>query len=133
MLLFIALIVCALAANPASIVKLTGVVPGAACLDGSDPAYYFAPGSSTGADKWFIYHEGGGWCTTLADCYARSKTRLGSSKDYANTMDLGDGYFSNKININPVMHNWNKVCLNFPLFFPLFSLSYSSTGLYPIL
>jgi len=96
------------APNPATRTLVTGI-PGAACLDGSPPAYYFAPGSGSGADKWLIFHQGGGWCTSLADCYGRSLGKLGSSKTYPPTEDLGGGYFSKDATVNPVMYNWNKV------------------------
>uniref|UniRef100_A0A6B2L7Z4 Pectin acetylesterase n=1 Tax=Arcella intermedia TaxID=1963864 RepID=A0A6B2L7Z4_9EUKA len=84
---------------------------GAACIDGTPPAYYIVPGTGSGADKWFIFHQGGGWCTSLADCYARSKTALGSSSGYPQTLDLADegGYFSDDPTANPAFYNWNKV------------------------
>ena len=49
------------------------------CLDGSSPAYYFYPGNGTGANKWYVHHEGGGWCESLDDCKDRAGTDLGSS------------------------------------------------------
>ena len=30
----------------------------AACLDGTAPLYYHQPGSGSGANKWYIHHEG---------------------------------------------------------------------------
>jgi len=82
---------------------------GAACLDGSPPAYYFHQGSGSGANKWFLHHQGGGCCGSLQDCYARSLTGLGSSKSYGKTADLGGGYFSTDPKVNPLMYNWNMV------------------------
>ena len=35
---------------------------GAVCLDGSTAGYYFAPGSGSGSRKFYIDHQGGGWC-----------------------------------------------------------------------
>jgi len=99
------------AANPATLKLLPSTVAGAACLDGSPPGYYFAPGQGTGVNKWFIYHQGGGWCSSLENCYERSQGNLGSSKKWPASQDLGDGYFSPSHKINPVMFNWNKVYL----------------------
>eukprot|EP01048_Picozoa_sp_COSAG05_P027607 COSAG05_NODE_8136_length_733_cov_1.082019_1_plen_164_part_01 len=36
---------------------------GAVCLDGSAPAYYWRPGSGSGAKSWVLFLEGGGWCS----------------------------------------------------------------------
>jgi len=82
---------------------------GALCLDGTPSAYYFHPGTGSGANKWLLFHEGGGWCTSLNDCYGRSNTALGSSKGYAQTMNLGGDYFSSNMEQNPLMYNWNMV------------------------
>jgi len=80
---------------------------GAACLDGTPPAYYFRAGSGSGANKWFIYHQGGGWCNSLTDCLGRSKTALGSSSSYPPTANYDTGYFSTAQLTNPLMYNWN--------------------------
>jgi len=82
---------------------------GAVCLDGTPSAYYFLPGTGTGARKWYIHHEGGGWCSSFGDCYGRSLGALGSSKDYASTLNFGGGYFSDDPKVNPQMYNWNIV------------------------
>jgi len=82
---------------------------GSVCLDGSPAAYYFSQGSGDGATKWFLHHQGGGYCTSLADCYSRSQGSLGSSKNYPPTTDLGGGYFSRDQRTNPLMYNWNLV------------------------
>jgi hypothetical protein len=82
---------------------------GAACLDGSAPAYYYRPGTGTGVNKWLLFHEGGGWCTSLNDCLGRSKTTLGSSKTYPATANENSGYFSTSATVNPLMYNWNVV------------------------
>jgi len=59
-----------------------------ACLDGSPYGFYFSP-SKTNSTKWTISIEGGGWCYNEADCYARSKTHLGSSAEWAPTAGCG--------------------------------------------
>lgn len=86
---------------------------GAVCLDGTAPAYYFRPGVDSGINKWYLHHEGGGWCESLADCYGRSLTDLGSSSKYPKTLDLGGGYFSTDPNQNPQMYNWNAVYMKY--------------------
>mmetsp|Transcript_25911 Transcript_25911/g.28815 ORF Transcript_25911/g.28815 Transcript_25911/m.28815 type:complete len:381 (+) Transcript_25911:19-1161(+) len=86
---------------------------GAICIDGTPGAYYFRPGSGSGANKWYIHHEGGGWCESSDNCYGRSLGRLGSSKSYTPTMALNGGYFSNEDTVNPMMYNWNMVYLKY--------------------
>jgi len=94
----------------ATLVLLTdAVTDGAVCLDGSPSAYYFLPGTGTGANKWLLFHQGGGWCTSISDCYSRSQGNLGSSKAYPKTTNLGGGYFSRDPAVNPYMYNWNMV------------------------
>ena len=54
--------------------------PLARCLDGSRARYYLRPASSkVSSSKWYVHQEGGGFCTSLEDCVARSKTSLGST------------------------------------------------------
>ncbi|MQM12608.1 hypothetical protein Taro_045526, partial [Colocasia esculenta] len=53
----------------------------AVCLDGSPPAYHFAPGFGSGVNNWLVHFEGGGWCHNVSNCLYRSRRgRLGSSK-----------------------------------------------------
>ena len=82
---------------------------GAVCLDGSPGAYYFREGFDSGVHKYYIHHQGGGWCESLDDCLERSTGDLGSSKNYPKSITLDDGYFSNDPAINPMMHNWNNI------------------------
>eukprot|EP00040_Diaphanoeca_grandis_P032659 m.198465 g.198465 ORF g.198465 m.198465 type:complete len:410 (-) comp32695_c3_seq1:82-1311(-) len=89
----------------------------AACLDGSAPLYYHRPGTGSGINKWYIHHEGGGWCYDLGSCEGRAHTALGSttpsvSKD-GNTSNLGGGYFDTDPTVNPQMYNWNAVFLRY--------------------
>ena len=89
----------------------------AACLDGSAPLYYHRPGTGDGKNKWYIHHEGGGWCYNLEDCAGRAKGALGSttpavSKD-TKTSNLGGGYFSTDPKVSPQMYNWNHVFLRY--------------------
>ena len=76
----------------------------AVCLDGSPAAFYFRPGSGSGAKRWHIHHQGGGWCESLDDCLQRSTTALGTSKNYSNTTTQETGYFSEDPEQNPMMY-----------------------------
>jgi len=86
---------------------------GAKCLDGTPGLYYLQEGSGDGLHKWYIHHEGGGWCESMDDCLTRSKGRLGSTKNDAETANLGGGYFSTNASINPMMYNWNHVKMRY--------------------
>ena len=113
----------ALAASPSvypmmDLVKLPQT-NGAACLDGTPPAYWYVGGKAS--TKFYINFEGGGWCTSLDSCYERgygSGRRKGSSSNLPNPFNLvslmnawGNWYFSNQTtdghghNLNPVMHD----------------------------
>jgi len=88
-----------------------------ACLDGSAPLYYHRPGTGSGANKWYIHHQGGGWCGGVENCKGRAIGSLGStnpavSKDTP-TMTMGGGYFSQDETLNPLMYNWNAVFLRY--------------------
>ena len=87
----------------------------ARCIDGSTPAYYIRKGRDEGANKWVIHFEGGGWCYDLQACYLRSKTGLGSSKGYPDTMRNSELplYLSDYSTVNPLMHNWNAVYVKY--------------------
>ena len=57
-----------------------GVLAGAACLDGTPPAYYYSPATSAALNTtWALHLKGGAWCATAADCLKRSRGMLGSS------------------------------------------------------
>jgi hypothetical protein len=38
----------------------------ARCLDGTPALYYHRKGTGSGANKWFLHQQGGGWCYDLA-------------------------------------------------------------------
>ena len=82
---------------------------GAVSLDGSPGAFYFYEGAEK--KKFYIHQQGGGWCSSDADCLSRSKGALGSSKGLKPTENIAGGYFDNTPEINPLMWNWTKVFL----------------------
>ncbi|EDO39429.1 predicted protein, partial [Nematostella vectensis] len=81
---------------------------GAKCLDGSLPAYFYRRGHGAGTHKWILYLQGGAWCDSAENCYHRSKTNLGSSRNYKHLMDAG-GILSDKMHENKHFHSWNVV------------------------
>ena len=50
--------------------------------------------------------EGGGGCYNEDECVARSKTRLGSSKNWPSMIDL-NGFLSDNSTTNPDFYDWN--------------------------
>ena len=69
------------------------------CLDGSPGAYYLRPPLvpvPNPTETFVVYHEGGGWCASDANCYDRAQGDLGSSKGYPdlapNTLPNTVGY-----------------------------------------
>ena len=87
---------------------------GAVCLDGSTAGYYFAPGSGSGSRKFYIDHQGGGWCETEAKCLARSTTTHGSSLEWPEEAEWRKSLlFSTSAEDNPLAHNWNKVYVRY--------------------
>ncbi|GJP37948.1 hypothetical protein CLOM_g22394 [Closterium sp. NIES-68] len=103
----------------ATLVLLPNNTLGAKCLDGSPPGYYFRPGTGAGRLSWHIFLPGGAWCVTPADCAARAKTRLGSTKGFpSNPAHYGaqlrpafDGILSPDASLNPSLYSWNLVRL----------------------
>jgi len=85
----------------------------AVCIDGSPYKYYVSIGSN--ATSFYIYHQGGGWCQSPAECASRALGSLGSSKLYPPTKDLQavqTKIFMNRDrSLNPLMHDWNFIYL----------------------
>jgi len=92
---------------------------GAVCLDGSPGGYYHRPGTADGAQKWIIHMQGGGYCTSEADCANRATSTLGSSKSWPNVLEgsplccYDGGFLSGDPNINPLFYNWNLAFLGY--------------------
>ena len=80
-------------------------------LDGSPGAFMFSPGSGAHVHDWVIYHQYGGWCYSLDDCYGRSLGKLGSSRYLpASAASLG-GLVSDNCTESPALCQYNKVML----------------------
>ena len=86
------------------------------CLDGTQGGFLWRQG--TQLNSVVVHMEGGGWCYDEADCLARSKTDIGSSKHWEPTgvppMDGGaNGLLSADPRQNPDFHNWTKFHLQY--------------------
>lgn len=53
--------------------------------------YFFGPGSDDGVSKFFIFHQGGGFCQSDDSCLDRSSTTLGSTKSDSDTQHNPNG------------------------------------------
>ena len=95
---------------------------GAVCLDGSDYGFFTLP-SMTQKTSWQIHLQGGGWCYTMKDCYARSLTALGSSRQWSRIQSVqassvyfqaglgAGGIMSTSCESNPAFCEFGKVVL----------------------
>lgn len=84
-------------------------VYGAKCLDGSPPAHYALIQDPT---RWVVFIEGGGWCFTPASCASRAAGGGGSSRNNAQSMDVG-GLLSPNATINPRFFNCSFVFIRY--------------------
>ncbi len=82
------------------------------CLDGSPSGYYIRKGTGEGAKKYILYLKGGGWCFDLEDCYKRSKSDLGSSKKWPESIQKS-GFLSDDPLMNPDFYTWTVVVLKY--------------------
>ena len=83
----------------------------ARCLDGSQYFFYFRKGFGDGLDKYQIYLQGGGWCTSPQSCYNRAQpdNYVGSSLNYAKYAWYSADYLIDNQTQNPLMYNWNTI------------------------
>jgi hypothetical protein len=88
---------------------------GAMCLDGTTPGLYFSKGHGKGRAKTIFYLLGGGWCSGLShleiltDCLARAETKLGSIKNWTDTITSIDHIYSGDRFKDIIFYNWNRV------------------------
>ncbi len=69
-------------------------------------------GSGSGQHKLIMHMEGGGWCYNEDDCVGRSRTDLGSSKNWKPTASF-NGFLSDDPQLNPLFFNWTVVFLKY--------------------
>ena len=67
---------------------------------------------TTAPNKWIIHLEGGGWCYDEDACVLRSKTNLGSSKNWPDTY-TDSGLLSDDCTINPYYCGWSMVFVGY--------------------
>jgi len=53
------------------LMRVTLDAPDAVCNDGTPGVFYVRPGSGANADRWVVWFEGGGGCTSAATCAER--------------------------------------------------------------
>ena len=85
--------------------------PLAKCLDGSAARYYLRLGSDP--KRWLIFHEGGGFCTSINDCSQRAKSYLGSTVADAPTLKLDRFYFSQDAQASPFLSTATHVYIRY--------------------
>mmetsp|Transcript_22752 Transcript_22752/g.72023 ORF Transcript_22752/g.72023 Transcript_22752/m.72023 type:complete len:649 (-) Transcript_22752:46-1992(-) len=102
-------------------------VPGARCLDGSQPLFYHraAPAGRVGERRWLLHFQGGGWCvpgagahtsfppTLIERCGVRAATPKGSTRSDGEWRNLTDAIFSQDEGHSPVFHDWHAVYLRY--------------------
>lgn len=103
------LAVVATATATADTMQLYTVSKNAQCMDGSPAAYYHRPSKNASSTLWLIFLQGGGACHDKQSCTARSKTALGSSSGYADSLDLQEPTFSSDPAVNPDFYNAHMV------------------------
>jgi hypothetical protein len=89
----------------------------ALCNDGTLPAFWFRPGSGSGATTWVVWLEGGGQCTDKLSCALRAErpgsASLLTSRGFAAT--FAAGVLSPDHLINPSLYNANTVFVHYCL------------------
>ena len=89
-------------------------ITGARCLDGSQYGAYYSKGYNEGARNMIINIWGGGWCSGrdkssfLSDCYTRSSTIFGSSKEWSKTVQMNGGFLGGEKKLNKNFFNWHR-------------------------
>ena len=103
-------IIASACAMPLKLVMLgdAALNDGAVCLDGTPAGYYIRYGSGQHATDFIVHLEGGGWCTSPADCASRATTALGSSKQWPSSLNL-DGFLSDDLTVNPAFASFTTV------------------------
>lgn len=107
----------------------TTLYPEAVCNDGSPAVFYFRPGTGSGANRWVIHLEEGGFCGLIPvyfgtsyfgsfnNCpdrqatmpYYVSSTLSGTEAYYPVAYNYNDGILSRDANKNPDFYTWNHV------------------------
>jgi hypothetical protein len=89
--------------------------PAARCNDGTVPAFWYRPGSGSGAATWIIWLEGGSSCADVASCAARAASKSTASLITSNGFHAtaGAGILSAAQSENPALYNANTVLVHY--------------------
>ena len=74
---------------------------------------FYCAGFGAGINNWILHLEGGGWCYDKNECLEWSKTDLGSSKNWEQTVVYNSGLLSYTPSKNPDFYQWNVVHINY--------------------
>ena len=105
--------IASMAALPTPSLKLTMLEADSSprCLDGTGTGYYSRLTKSS--TEWVVFLEGGSMCFDEADCSARKRSHLGSSKYWGSTLEGeragGIGLLSDDRDVNPFFHDFNHL------------------------
>jgi len=80
--------------------------PLATCLDGSAARYYVRPADPR---RLLIFFEGWGYCKSMTECLARSRTFKGSTKDDPPSLQLNGRPYFRQDDSNPLLANFTTV------------------------
>jgi O-palmitoleoyl-L-serine hydrolase len=87
--------------------------PSARCMDGTLGAYYHRPAEQPESrDKWILFLEGGGECTTASNCANAVNSTLGSNKYFPATQWLYYFLVDDPV-ANPDFYGYNHVLLKY--------------------
>lgn len=88
--------------------------PSARCMDGSPGGFYVRRAQTTrGATTWVLDFEGGGECTTEANCSPRNYTQLGSSSYFPLNVTFDRHFSAADPTANPDFYDANLVRLKY--------------------
>lgn len=89
--------------------------PSAKCLDGTPAGYFISKASarSVNSSAWLILFQGGSSCATNFTCQVRTRTELGSSKEWSTSHISIDSPSESLLALsakqNPITASWNLV------------------------
>jgi hypothetical protein len=87
--------------------------PSARCMDGTPGGFYVRRSQSRGAATWVLDFEGGGECSTEANCSPRNGSHLGSSSHFAPNISFSSHFSSANSTENPDFFDANLVRLKY--------------------
>jgi Pectinacetylesterase len=91
-------------------------LPNALCNDGTLPLFYFRPGSGDDRNRWLIFFQDGGGCTSDAACATRARNNpyfvSGVGNQFPRSV-TGDGILSTQPSVNPDFADYNHVLLHY--------------------